>query len=367
MAIEDAVFTVNQIQNKSLDLVDKFYEDRAQGVFYLDKDIVYLGKNSSETVTITGDGNGKAFTVSVSDESIATASINGNVITLTGKNTVGATTVTIKDAGSISYKPSEKTIAVNVAAGALATADPADIQKTIKMGLAPKVWSVGDRAPIVLDGTVGSYTFSNYTAYAYILGFDHNADIEGANRVHFQFAFNTASAGTHIAFCDNLYDSSGSNAMFHMNSSDTNTGGWSSSYMRNTICSQFLAAMPKEWQNIISECTKYTDNTGGGKDTSSYVTATTEKIFLPSEFEIFGTKAWANSAEQNYQKQYDYYKNGNSKIMQKSGDPNTAAWWWLRSPHSGYSAYFCGVAIDGSASSTRASLSRGFAPCFTIA
>lgn len=59
MAIEDAVFTVNQIQNKSLDLVDKFYEDRAQGVFYLDKDIVYLGKNSSETVTITGDGNGK--------------------------------------------------------------------------------------------------------------------------------------------------------------------------------------------------------------------------------------------------------------------------------------------------------------------
>ena len=185
--------------------------------------------------------------------------------------------------------------------------------------------------------------------------------------MHFQFAFDAASSGNHIAFCDGNYNSQTSNAAFHMNSSNVNRGGWSSSYMRQTICSQFLSALPSDLQAVISACTKYTDNTGGGSDTASYVTATSDKIFLPSEFEIQGARSYANSAEKNYQKQYDYYKNGNSKVMYNHNSTSSAAWWWLRSPDSGNSTRFCGVDADGSANYYAASISSGFAPCFTIA
>ena len=37
-------------------------------------------------------------------------------------------------------------------------------------------------------------------------------------------------------------------------------------------------------------------NTGGGNDTASYVTPTTDKVWLLSEFEVFGTRYIANSA-----------------------------------------------------------------------
>lgn len=155
--------------------------------------------------------------------------------------------------------------------------------------------------------------------------------------------------------------------MFHMNSSNVNTGGWSNSYMRKTICGQFLSALPTDLQSVISACTKYTDNTGGGSDTASYVTSTSDKIFLPSEYEIQGARSYANSAEKNYQKQYDYYKNGNSKVMYNHNSTSSAVLWWLRSPYSSNSTLFCIVSTDGSAYYSSASTSNGFAPCFTIA
>lgn len=58
--------------------------------------------------------------------------------------------------------------------------------------------------------------------------------------------------------------------------------------MRKTICPAFLAALPTAWQNIIAACTKYSDNTGGGSNTASYVTATSDKIWLLSEMEVQG-------------------------------------------------------------------------------
>lgn len=48
-------------------------------------------------------------------------------------------------------------------------------------------------------------------------------------------------------------------------------------------------ALPEDWKNIISPCTKYTFN-------SENVTATVDKIFLLSEYEIFGKNSYANSS-----------------------------------------------------------------------
>ena len=193
---------------------------------------------------------------------------------------------------------------------------PEQIQAAAQSGQAPNYWAVGDMtAGISLNGTVGALTFNNETYYAFIIGFNHNSGVEGGNSIHFQFG--KTSAGVDIAFVDRNYLKSGSSAGFRMNTSNTNSGGWNGSYMRKTICPAFLAAMPTAWQNVIAACTKYSDNTGGGSNTASSVTTTSDKIWLLSEFEVQGTRSYANSAEQNYQKQYDYYKNGNSKVKHK--------------------------------------------------
>ena len=238
-----------------------------------------------------------------------------------------------------------------------------DIQGIAQQGNALDYFNVGDRKAVVLNGTVGAKTFSNQTVYAYILGFNHNASVEGNNTIHFQFGFDALSGGNHIAFCDSNYGSTGSG--FRMNTSYTNSGGWSSSYMRNTIIPAFINAMPLDLQNALKTITKYTNNTG--KDnTASAVTATQDKVFLLSEYETFGTRSYANQYEQNSQAQYDYYKNGNAKIMYKDTSTSTAAYWWERSPHYDNSMDFCRVNTIGRANVSNADYSYGFAPAFVV-
>ena len=48
--------------------------------------------------------------------------------------------------------------------------------------------------------------------------------------------------------------------------------------------------------------------------------------------EVQGTRSYANSAEANYQKQYDYYRNGNKQGQKYQHTATTSACgWWLRS------------------------------------
>lgn len=265
-----------------------------------------------------------------------------------GKTLVGGT------AYSISFGPP-----------ALANCTPAQIQQVAQSGQAPNYWAVGDKVGITLNGTVGELSLSG-TYYAFIIGFNHNSIIEGNNSIHFQFG--KTSAGVDIAFCDSLYDNydTTSTNKFKMNTTKTNSGGWKSSTMRTARCAEFLTAMPTTWQNVITACTKYSDNTGGGSDTASYVTATSDKIWLLSEFEVQGTGSYANSAEQNYQKQYDYYKNGNSKVKYKHSATTTACKWWLRSVHAKTGSFFCFVYTGGSASRLSSYYSYGFAPGFKV-
>ena len=241
---------------------------------------------------------------------------------------------------------------------------PEQIRVAAQSGQAANYWSVGDKIGIALSGKVGALSLSG-TYYAFILGFNHNSEVEGNNSIHFQFG--KTNAGKDIAFCGEDFGTSGSGAGFRMNTKKTNSGGWKSSYMRSTICPAFKATMPTEWQNVIAACIKYSDNTGGGKDNASYVTATSDEIFCLSEFEVRGTRNFANSAENKYQKQYDYYKNGNSKVKYKSDATNTACRWWLRSVRALYDDYFCNVGDDGDADRRLAYYAIGFAPGFKVA
>ena len=76
--------------------------------------------------------------------------------------------------------------------------------------------------------------------------------------------------------------------------------------------------------------------------------------------EIFGSTTYSVSGEGT---QYAYYKAGNSKVKNKGG---SAYLWWERSPHSGYSNYFCLVYSNGNANYYNASYSYGVAIGFCV-
>lgn len=336
---------------------------KAAGSLTLAKSSVTLNISSlTESVAVTRAGDG-VISATSSNTATARVEVSGTSVKITGLK-AGTAKITVKVAAGTNHTaPSDKTINVTVSLPdtSLANNTPDIIAAAAKSGQAANYWSVGDKVGIAVNGSFGGLSYNN-TVYAFILGFNHNSSVEGGNSIHFQFG-KTAS-GVDIAFV-NSYGSTSTG--FCMNTSNTNSGGWNNSYMRKTICPAFLAALPKAWQNIIAACTKYSDNTGGGSNTASYVTATSDKIWLLSEMEVQGTRSYANSAEANYQKQYDYYRNGNSKVKYQHTATTSACYWWLRSVYASYTYRFCYVYTDGSANNYDAYYSNGFAPGFKVA
>ena len=125
-----------------------------------------------------------------------------------------------------------------------------------------------------------------------------------------------------------------------------------------------MAALPSDLRAVMQPVTKYTDNTGNASNSSGNVTTTTDYLFDLSEFEVFGTKSYANQYEQNYQAQYDYYKAGNTKIANNHTAVTTAVWWGLRSPCCIDADSFGVVWADGGNIYGNASSSGGLRPGF---
>ena len=228
-------------------------------------------------------------------------------------------------------------------------------------------WAVGDTKQITINGKLSDgLTLSNYQTWVYIIGFDHNKDVEGTG-IAFQ-GFKTAqTGGTDVALCDSGYDiSKTSGQWFNMNNSETNAGGWNSSLMRNTTLPLLKAALSSELTSTIRKATIYSDNTGGSSTAASYVTATHDELYLLAEFEIFGVRSHANNAEQDYQKQYAYYASGNSKVKYKHNSTTAAAYWWGRSIVATNASHFCIIRPDGTFNAAHAYYSSGLAPAFKV-
>ena len=339
--------------------------------------------NKTKTITVTRAGDG-AITASSSNTAAATVSVSGNTVTVTGKAS-GSATITVSVAAGTNYTaPSSKKCDVTVqflpaVLPPLNNCTWAQIREVSDTGQAANYWAVGDKKTITINGEIGSTTFSSLSMDVFILGFNHNSAKEGGNRIHFLIGMN----GTKIV---GLFDSkygpennwnSGTTGNFVMNTRNTNSGGWNGSYMRNTLlgnsnaptsplANSYMAALPSDLRAVMKSVTKYSDNTGNSGNATSYVTATTDYLFLLSEFEVQGTHSYANSAEQTYQLQYDYFKSGNSKIAYKYNATGTAVLWWLRSVYSGNTFYFCRVANDGSAYYNIANYSLGLVPGFVV-
>lgn len=227
----------------------------------------------------------------------------------------------------------------------------------------PNYWAVGDCKQVTMNGSVSSgLTLSNYTAWVYIIGFNHNAEREG-NGIAFQ-GFKTAqTGGTDICLVDSGYNSTKtSGTWFNINNTQTNTGGWEACLMRKNIMPLIKASFPADLQAVIKQSTIFTaPNTG-----NIALTATQDEVFLLAEYEIYGAHSQASTQEPNYLKQYSYYSAGNSKVKYKHNDTSTVAMWWERSPNYYSSMTFCYVNTSGDARNRYPDGSFGVAPCFKV-
>ena len=187
----------------------------------------------------------------------------------------------------------------------------------------------------VADGTCYKDMLINGTNYRIdIIGKNHDDLADGTGKAPLTFQLHDCYATT-----------------YPMNATNTNVGGWRDCQMRTQTMPSLKALMPAEVQAGIRPVKKLTS---AGNKSSSIVT-TNDKLFLPSEIEIFGSTTYSFAGEGT---QYAYYQAGNSKVKNLSGSANN---WWERSPRSRNSTAFCFVGSNGLAGSYTASSSYGMA------
>ena len=269
--------------------------------------------NPTGEIIVDRAGDGAISAVS-SVPDIASVSVSGNIVTVTGKAS-GNATITISVAeGTNHTAPASKTCAVTVSFidNTFANNDWSTIIAACQSGSVPDTWVVGNSKTMTINGA------------------SYQVDIIGKNH-------DTYTAGGTAPLTFHLHDCYGETK--NMNSTNTNSGGWTSCPMRSTHLPAILALMPTEVQNGIREVNKLTS--AGSQ--SSTINTTADKLFLLSEIEIFGSVSYSKSGEGT---QYDYYKAGNSRVKNYNG---SASSWWERSPNGNSTIYFCTVSSSGNA------------------
>lgn len=323
---------------------------------------ITLGGGGLELVANVADG--ATVTATLGSKTVTGVSVGGQArlkIPQEGKWTVSATS------GMMVSVPQEisvpATIDIALVAQELNDTSWAAIKQVSDANTGANFWSVGDCKEVTLNGKVSDgLTLSNYSAWVYIIGFNHNAEREG-NGIAFQ-GFKATKNGTPVCLVDNGYDlSRTSGTWFNMNNSNSNTGGWKASRMRTVVMPLIKASLPADLQAVIKTSTIYTAE--GVRDIAC--TASDDDVFLLAEYEVFGTRIQATAQEPNYLKQYAYYAAGNSKVEYKHNSLGSAAYWWLRSPVATYTNLFCLVSKNnGIAGNNPANNICGVSPCFKV-
>lgn len=205
-----------------------------------------------------------------------------------------------------------------------------DISIMSKFGVCDQFFKVGDKKNITVNGV--SYPVQ-------IIGFNHDTLSDGTKAgVTFQLVNCLATT-------------------YRMEASNTNANGWEGCEMRKaTLNTTIYGQLNSDLKSAIKSARKVSSvgNNSSGLET------TTDKLFLLSEIEIFGTTTYSFAGEGS---QYEYYKAGNSTIKTVNGSAN---YWWERSPYSGDTYDFCIVNSGGSANGSAASNSRGVSFGFCV-
>lgn len=150
------------------------------------------------------------------------------------------------------------------------------------------------------------------------------------------------------------------NTKYSMNNSNTNSGGWDGSAMRNTQMPAILNTFPAEL--IANGAIKYVDVLASAGNNSTSLVISSDRLRLHSRTELNLSSSTSASGEGTT---YAYYTSGN--LVKTVG--GKASEYWSRSPtlsSLGLSTSFCSVDNSGAGTSKAASSSHGVACGFDI-
>lgn len=146
----------------------------------------------------------------------------------------------------------------------------------------------------------------------------------------------------------------------YMNSTNTNTNGWSGCARRTWCNNVFRPAIPASIREIFKQF-KWKQGKGG-RETSGLL-ETTDYFGLAPEKAIFGSRTYSYADEDALYEQWSWYQTSWNR-GKNLGDTNSPDDWWDCSPRSGDSSYFCYVNKYGETSIDYAAANypRGLSP-----
>lgn len=149
------------------------------------------------------------------------------------------------------------------------------------------------------------------------------------------------------------------NTKYSMNGSNTNSGGWNGSAMRNTHMPAILNTFPAEL--IADGAIKYVDVLASAGSQSESLVTSSDRLRIHSVTELGLSQMFAVEGEGT---KYAYYTSGN-RIKTVGG---AASRYWTRSPNTSAAANFCFITTAGKADSTNVGASSlyGVSCCFDI-
>lgn len=139
-----------------------------------------------------------------------------------------------------------------------------------------------------------------------------------------------------------------------MNGTNTNSGSWDGSAIREYLNDYVFEAMSADDQAIFRQFKTLTANPYNG----TVLQTSNDYLALCAEKEIFGVATYGNATEAAALTQFDYYKVIENHTKYADGN---LCYWWQRSPCKDYDSAFC-LANIGNASFNPAGSNQGISP-----
>lgn len=214
----------------------------------------------------------------------------------------------------------------------------ANIADVIKSGKFAQVASIGDTK---------TFKINNKTYTAEVVAIN-----DGTGNASQWYPANTVDF-----ICKELYETT-----YRYNSSNTNSGGFPNSEIKNTLNNTIYPLLPTDLKDVIIEKSHSYQAGSYSSSWSSSMTTLATKLWLPTYYEIAGTTGtYAAGETSSNNKAYTLA----SKAKALNGGTSAASW-WLGSPRTYYSNTFWIVYTDGYLYYSGASITYGVPVCFRI-
>jgi hypothetical protein len=155
------------------------------------------------------------------------------------------------------------------------------------------------------------------------------------------------------------------------NGNSTNANPYMVSNIKTVLTDTIYNSLPTDVKNVITNKRMLMESrysaSGTLTDSTSWAWCDLGTLWLPTEYEVFGSTVWGTKAWSAGQAtQYPLFANSNFHRIKGQGKGGSRCGWWLCTVHSGNSTDCCYVTGNGRASSNNASYSYGVPVCFRI-